>query len=712
LKKFITILLLAISMFSFFILYNQQKELQIYNMKNVEHHLQNSYEINIPNQINSLPRGTQLQGLLETSNNNDASMYFSRIENINGQEKIVKYFFSTNDEYMQHFELVWGKKLDKTLMDTDYFLSTDETGDKNQIGRIASFNGVHMEIHTLQGMLDSGFFLDGPCTVTLPDKDNINSLSSQFLKWLHIDQIDVMPSYDIGSIEPNKSILQIAVLFVVIMLLELYDVLKSYKSIAIEKMLGFSIFHIWKKRISKILLTQIVTILVSIIVMSLIFFKEFNLIYLNFLKDLALMYSVTILIILVITSIPFIYIPNIQISAIIKNKKPIKEIIFFNMIIKILLCLGLIFLINSQITNYNELKKIFDGTFKTWEDASNYRVMNLNNDDVINSENNIPIYKYFNERGSIFAGFQMYKEESLSVNNYLSEVDFSAVVNPNYLKENPIYDLEEKQVSLSERDKNWILLVPVKYRKDEGEIRRFHQKWLDASYLGRENDKNDIKIEIIWIKDNQKAFSYDIAVYPKNGYYVTDPILLVGTEDGCYPGWDTQIFNIAANPFKVKIPANENDKTYIENGLNKFGYLSYGLRINYANEEAKSKISEYKTMFIWYVTGVCLALIIIAVVLLQNVYNFFEQYKIRIAIRKLHGYNLLSKYKEYLIFLAVSWIIVITASFGVSFFKEFASSSVIFVFSAIGFVLETIISLIILFFIEKKKIIEFIKGGA
>jgi putative ABC transport system permease protein len=347
LRKFIAVLLLIISMFSFFILYNGQKELQIYNMKNVEHHSQNSYEINIPNQINSLPRGTQLQGLLETSNNNDASMYFSRIRNVNGQEKIVKYYFSTNEEYMQHFQLVWGKKLDKTLMDTDYFLSTDETGDKNQIGRIASFDGVHMEIHTLQGMLDSGLFLDGPCTVTLPDLKNIDSLSNQFLKWLNVSLIDVTPSYDIGSIEPNKSMLQISVLFLVIMLLVLYDVLKSYKSIAIEKMLGYSIFHIWKKRISKIILTQIVTILISITIMSLIFFKELNITYLSFLKDLAVMYGVIILIILVIASIPFIYIPNIQISAAIKNKKPIKEIIFFNTIIKIMLCLGL--LVCSQI---------------------------------------------------------------------------------------------------------------------------------------------------------------------------------------------------------------------------------------------------------------------------------------------------------------------------------------------------------------------------
>lgn len=60
-RKFIAVLLLAISLFSFFILYNQQKELQIYNMKNVEHHFQYIYEINIPTKINQFPRGTQLK---------------------------------------------------------------------------------------------------------------------------------------------------------------------------------------------------------------------------------------------------------------------------------------------------------------------------------------------------------------------------------------------------------------------------------------------------------------------------------------------------------------------------------------------------------------------------------------------------------------------------------------------------------------------------
>ena len=266
---------------------------------------------------------------------------------------------------------------------------------------------------------------------------------------------------------------------------------------------------------------------------------------------------VIILVIFVITSIPFIYIPNIKISAAIKNKKPIKEIIFFNTVIKILLCLGLIFLINSQIANYTDIKKIFDGSYKTWESASSYRVMSLNSGNITMNDNNIPIYKYFNARGSIFAGFAMYEKGSLNGNKDLPMAKFNALVNPNYLKENPIYDLEEKQVSISERNKNWVFLVPDKYKKDESEIRAFYQVWIDScgnSYIPKPS------IEIIWIIDNQKAFSYDVTVYPENGYYVTDPILFVGTEDGGYPQWDTQIFNVAGSPFKVKIPPNENDK--------------------------------------------------------------------------------------------------------------------------------------------------------
>lgn len=413
-KKFIAVLLLTISMFSFFILYNEQKELQIFNMKNAEHHLKNSYEVIIPSRINSLPRGQQYRKILDTTNGEDAAIYFTRIDQNNSKQKIIKYIYTTNDEYMSKFNLVWGKKLDKTLMDTHYFLSTEDTGDKNQIGRIASFDGVHMEIRTLQNMLDEGLFLDGPCTVTVPEGKSIDFFTDAFKEGLAIKSIDTAVSKDIGEVKQGKH-LEVLVLFFIIMLLVLYDILKSYKNIAVEKLLGFSDFDIWKKRIVKIMFTQIVTMIVSIIIMSFVLFKKFNIYHLYFLKDLALRYIILIIIMFIISSVPFIYVKNIKVSAAIKNKQPAQEILFFNTAVKIFLCVGFIFLVNRQVADFENIKRAFDGTYKRWEEVTNYRVLNLHNIslEMQFSNTNIEIYKIFNKSGAIFAAFDFYTKQSV-----------------------------------------------------------------------------------------------------------------------------------------------------------------------------------------------------------------------------------------------------------------------------------------------------------
>lgn len=704
-KKFIAVLLLAISMFSFFILYNEQSEMQISNMKNVEHHLQNSYEVTIPSKINTLPKFQQYKTILNTSNNQDSSIYLSRIDENNGQEKTIKYIYTTNNDYINKFHLVWGKPLDKTLMSTHYFLSTDDTGDKNQIGKIASFNGMHMEIHTLQSMLDDGLFLDGPCTVTVPNGKSINFFTNGLEDGIGIKTIDTSKPQDIDQVKSNtnNSYLQLFVLSFVIMLLVLYDILKSYKKIAVEKLLGFSTFHIWKKRILKITFIQIITMVISTIIMSLVLFKQINIYYAYFLEDLTIMYIISIVIMFIIASIPFIYVANIQISSAIKNKQPAKEILFFNTLVKIFLCLGLIFLVNNQIVNYKNIKKVFDGSYKTWESVSNYRVLGLNKDSNVTSfsDDDIKIYNYFNERGAIYAAFENYYKESLALNKKLPITSEFAMVNPNYLNENPVYDINGKKISISERDSNWILLVPVKYKKDEDKIRKFHQVWIDSFTTKR-------KIQIIWTKNNQKLFSYDFMVNADNGYCVTDPILFVGTEDGGFPTWNTQLFNVTGNPFKVKIDSNTTDTQFIDQELNKFGYLSYGPQINHADEEVNSNIIEYKNLFMLIIIGIISILLIMAIVLIQNIYNFFEQFKVKLAIRKLYGYKKMARYKEYFILIGVTWSVIIITAFVLSL----AKLNIILIISVIGFIIETIVSFIMLNYIENKKIIEIIKGGA
>lgn len=252
-KKFISILLLTISMFSFFILYNDHKQSQIYNMKNVEHNLKNSYEVIIPSKITKLPTSRQEKVLLDASDGEDINFYFTRIITKNGKEKIIKYIYTTNNDYMDKIQLEWGKKLDKTFMSSNYFLSTEDTGNKNQIGKIASFDGISMEIRTLHNLLDDGLFLDGPCTVTVPSGKNFNNFISVLKDILDVKFINSSKSQNIGQVTKNNY-LQMSMLFFIVMLLILYDILKSYKKIAIEKLLGYSNVDIWKKRIFKILI--------------------------------------------------------------------------------------------------------------------------------------------------------------------------------------------------------------------------------------------------------------------------------------------------------------------------------------------------------------------------------------------------------------------------------------------------------------------------
>ena len=79
----------------------------------------------------------------------------------------------------------------------------------------------------------------------------------------------------------------------------------------------------------------------------------------------------------------------------------------------------------------------------------------------------------------------------------------------------------------------------------------------------------------------------------------------------------------------------------------------------------------------------------------------------RFALRKLNGYGVIARYKEYLISIILSWIII----FVVSLIFKLTNISILIKVCLSGVSIEIIISLIIITFYEDKKIIDFIKGG-
>jgi hypothetical protein len=122
------------------------------------------------------------------------------------------------------------------------------------------------------------------------------------------------------------------------------------------------------------------------------------------------------------------------------------------------------------------------------------------------------LYKKLNAKGAIVAEFVMYTTESKDLNSNVEFYKLPGTINSNYLKKFPIYDYKERRISISEKNKNWILLIPYKFKNKEKEIEQYYQSWKD-----KDTDKNNKvgELEIIWIKSNQEYFSYNVNVNPK-----------------------------------------------------------------------------------------------------------------------------------------------------------------------------------------------------
>ncbi|MCR1934696.1 hypothetical protein ACQX0N_10680 [Clostridium tepidum] len=168
--------------------------------------------------------------------------------------------------------------------------------------------------------------------------------------------------YGVSKIENNKAeiidkvnsknLKYIYILFSILSLLVLYDILNSYKKIGIKKLVGYSNLDIWKEVILKFMIIQISSMIISTVFMIIFLVDKYNSAYLKFLKKLGLNYFFITIAIMIIISIPYVYIQTIKMSSILKNRRQTKEILIFNNLIKV----GLIILLNIQNMNYNKLK--------------------------------------------------------------------------------------------------------------------------------------------------------------------------------------------------------------------------------------------------------------------------------------------------------------------------------------------------------------------
>lgn len=705
-KKVIYLLLIIVSMFSFSLLFENEKLRINNNMERVEQNLSNSYNILLPTSLDKGDQNNVYNTIIDVLKKHNVNIYISKV-GPNGE--YIKYIYLNDLSYFNNFQIAKGRTLYLEDMESDKFLSSSNTRNENQLGLISTFDGKEVfEIRTLKSIIDDNYLLSGNCTVQLLNEDNIDLFIEDLEKSLNISGIEQV---QINSITPEYYHNQwiIPSMYFIIILLILYSILKSYKKYGIQKMLGYSNINIWLKEISTLILIECIILFLVNIVMVLFLFKDYNIYLLQFVKTIFKSSINQIIVLFIIASIPFLYLEKISINEIIKNKLPIKDIIVFNSLLKIIVIVISFNLFNTTIQNYNSIENLFNDNYKSWEKAKDYYVipnMNIKNGDItLEESNNLPdLYFNLNKDGTIMADFTNYLPIKYDYNEPEYKRDV-AIVNPNYLKENIIYDINNNPISISEYDDNLILLVPEKYKNIEDELTNLWNK-IKLGY-GDNTIYSNQKTKIIYTKSNQEIFSYSLDVNPDKGNMVTNSIVRVITEKNG-TGFDYGItIGFEGNPIKIKVDPKLDYNEYVYGKLKELGLNKFVEKIVPANDGIAFESKSTYKLLIFIIGGIFLTTFAMLIIIIQTILCFWGQYKRQLAIRHFLGYSTLAKYKEYFFLIIGTYLI----AFIINTYNNVLNIYIQVLLSLFFLIVDLIFTLCTIKYIDKIKFINIIKGS-
>lgn len=238
-----------------------------------------------------------------------------------------------------------------------------------------------------------------------------------------------------------------------------------------------------------------------------------------------------------------------------------------------------------------------------------------------------------------------------SLEEIVSSFGRSITINRNYLDMHTIKKENGQRVDpkeiIAQKDTRW-LLVPVKYRVHEAEIKKYHEEgFLFQKNAVREKDtieSTSAVVQIIYVEDNQSYFAYNES-FAATRFAIEDPITVVDTgqvDASFYASWLTgQSFIKSAKMtgYEEIYPTvlATNTLPSIQNTVSI--YNQRGEIINQLN-------SLLKTLF--------LLLFVLGVVLIGTIYFsnqlFIQQNIYRFYLKKIFGYSYIELIRQYIFF--------------------------------------------------------------
>jgi bacteriocin-associated integral membrane protein len=540
----------------------------------------------------------------------------------------------------------------------------------------------------------------------------------------------------IAAFNPNiLNAIQYLIISIVALLL-VYWLLYEAKRAGIMKLHGFGTFRVWYYLSGQIILFALLASVVLSLLATL------------FVPNATADFSISVVEALVRAFIAMLaaslltsaYIARIRLSDSVKNRKDTSGIFTLNTTLRTVGSVALIVIGAGLWLQYSnvaaERAKLGD-----WERTKGYGIfypVSVGND-LIEAQTGQAgptaaevdgLYPLLNEEGALYVDATSYEPSALS--QALPTGAFRSMqVNPNFLRIYPLRDESGARITVSESTQDWIVLAPANLKARSNEILAFFRDSRHGAVQGERAvfgrpaaaSFKDQRVRIIWMADRQQVFSFNPSVNPSGQNKIPDPIVQVMTTSNSFgvdransitggPGTALKVHFVSAGPTAtagVLLPTLENLK--LDDNLRHLVSMN-----EYVVSQVQTLQDGVRNVAI---TAAGLA-VGMAVLIVEGLAILFARYSRKIVVRRLFGLTFRKRYREFLLFFVVLWIVQTAVAlaanraglspFSTPTFTSIAGDGTVLAVTGVVLLIELTFSATVLIYIEKRNIVKVLKG--
>ncbi len=673
-RKILVSLFIINILLSFFIFYDLENT-------NINERISKSGEyqnftIHIDKGINDQVRISTIDKIQKVTKKYEADLLFSVYNNAPDQkQKLVKFVYLKDSSDLFKDIRVKGDVIGNYDTSMSYLDSLNN--DNNQrIGSILVLDpDIYFKIATFENLKEIKYTLSGFYSLNI-DKSKAEAFVSELKSELGVNvKLEKNFNNDRVVIPPILKIIPMIIVFLLSVLVVVFDLISRYKDIGVKKLNGYSERSLKLDYYKGIGGLYLISVIISYLILGFTFIKFRNILYIELVFKSFIITFILFVIICLILLISLNFISRMKMNTAIKNKKPVHIIKRFSLGFKLIFTFILISLFISGLKLYVPVYSFYFENYQKWESSIDYAQVGLHYDNpdedfddmIWNMVQNKKLYVYANEMGGIQI---QVKDVTDSVNSDPKKreeenvIDNTVLVNNNYLKKHSIYDWKGRIVTIDENKNVNYILVPEKYAylekriittfeknyyslndmpEQARETRKKEQQTaheLAPEYFGKEFDT----IEVIIIKNGQGYFTYDLSVHPESNNIVYDRIVEVSTKS-------TDIYAEISNNSGYFIKVNNPVEPFLaisdkvdELGLEAYYYDAYSAYSNVAGQ-----VNMYLGILSQIAVIFGIAGITIAVLIAYAIMIYMEKEKMDLSIKFLNGYSFWGRHSKKLL---------------------------------------------------------------